>query len=170
MLRTSAANIPPGPKPATTGRISALACGTVYSGASYAATFCFLHFASSFSSLSTETATEYSQCISFFCARVERALCYLNILYRPSRELQLARGLDFQPIAALPDIEAQISYQYHLPSLPAVTPLAHAHWRVIASAVGVNVQKLARYERCGTNQLSSVSGFTPVVLMPPAVT
>ena len=66
MLRTSAANIPPGPKPATTGRISALACGTVYSGASYAATFLLLHFASSFSSLSTETATEYSQCISFF--------------------------------------------------------------------------------------------------------
>ena len=65
-----------------------------------------------------------------FSARVERALCYLNILYRPSRELQLARGLDFQPIAALPDIEAQISYQYHLPSLPAVTPLAHAHWRL----------------------------------------
>ena len=77
-----------------------------------------------------------------FSARVERALCYLNILYRPSRELQLARGLDFQPIAALPDIEAQISYQVSFAESPCSHAACPRPLEVIASAVGVNVQKL----------------------------
>ena len=66
MLSTSAANIPPGPKPATTGRSSERRTGTVYSGSSYMARLLLRLLESILPSLSALTATEYSQCISFF--------------------------------------------------------------------------------------------------------
>ena len=101
---------------------------------------------------------------------IERTLYNFKAPYRPSGHAHFTRSLCSELILALTDIEPQVSYKYHFPSLPAVTPLAHAHWRLKPPQSASTSSSSPVMNRCGTNQLSSVSGFTPVVFMPPAVT
>ena len=62
--------------------------------------------------------------------RVEGALYERELLHLRARQTQLLRRARTQGGSILAGGEAQLSYKYHSPSLPAIWPLAHAHWRL----------------------------------------
>ena len=83
---------------------------------------------------------------------------------------QLFGCLDQKLRVTLLGVEFYISDKYHLPSLPARYPLAHAHCRLYPPQSPSTSKTSPQAKRPGMNQLSMVSGLKPVVFTPPAVT